>query len=45
MEISDFDGAASTGDFTKVILAIKIIYRCCDPSDMAIFQDFNLEVG
>ena len=39
------NGAASTGDFTKAIHSIKIVYWCCDPSDVAIFQDFNLEVG
>ena len=44
-EFQILNGAASTGHLTKVFLAIKIVYYCCDPSDMAIFQGFNLEVG
>ena len=39
------NGAASTGDCTKLILAIKIVYSCCAPNDIAIFEVFNLEVG
>ena len=39
------NGAASTGHLTNVILAIKIVYWCSDLSDVAIFQDFNLELG
>ena len=39
------NGAASTGDLINLILAIKIVYLCCDLSGMAIFQVFNLEIG
>ena len=34
---------ASTGDIGKLILVLKIVYYCCDPSDVAIFQVFNVQ--
>ena len=35
--------AASTGDTGKLIIVLKIVYQCCDPSDVAIFQVSNVQ--
>ena len=39
-----FKCGGSTCDLGNLILALKIVYYCCDLSDVAIFQVFNLIV-
>ena len=36
--------AVSTGDIGKLILVLKIVYYCCNLSDVAIFQVFNVQI-
>ena len=45
MGITVFNGAASTGNLTKLILSIKIIHWWYEPSDVTTFKVFNLEIG